>query len=537
MRNSSKSASVVLISVLGSLIFLNLISVGTFTRVDLTENQIFTLSEASQETAEALEDQVTISAYFTSDLPPPYSSYSRYVRDLLQEYRAASKGKVAFEFVDPTSQETAEDKEKKKEMKRDIFGRPVREATSVEQELATLGVQPVEIRVLEDDQQQTKRAYMGIAIRYQESSEVIPVVQNIATLEYDITTLIRKMTRSKTPVLGVIHDHEESKIQQLQTVLSQIYDVRSVELTAENPVIDDDVDALLVVGPKEGIVPGGQAAIDQFIMNGGSVAFFLDRLHVDMRTFEITDAVHGLAPMLKTYGVELKDELVADVESAQLSVAQRRGFMVVNIPVQYPFMPRVAQLEGNSAITHGLGNLVFPYAAPLSYESNDQVEFTTLAKSSAKSWTETYPTDLMPTRDWNQEQVSFTGPYDLAVVAKGKFKSHFANAVGGAEGALAESKEDGRIVVVGTSSFMWDQVGGRLGQAFVLNLIDWLMLDEALLSMRTRGMTAAPLEKDLSDATRNGVKYGNMLGVPFLFCLYGVIRWRTRERRRHTIQV
>ena len=147
----------------------------------------------------------------------------------MQEYRAASKGKVAFEFVDPTSQETAEDKEKKKEMKRDIFGRPVREATSVEQELATLGVQPVEIRVLEDDQQQTKRAYMCIAIRYQESSEVIPVVQNIATLEYDITTLIRKMTRSKT-LLGVIHDHEESKIQQLQTVLSQIYDVRSVEL-------------------------------------------------------------------------------------------------------------------------------------------------------------------------------------------------------------------------------------------------------------------------------------------------------------------
>ena len=66
----------------------------------------------------------------------------------------------------------------------------------------------------------------------------------------------------------------------------------------------------------------------------------------------------------------------------------------------------------------------------------------------------------MPTRDWNQEQVSFTGPYDLAVVAKGKFKSHFANAVGGAEGALAESKEDGRIVVVEPLR-SWDQVGGR----------------------------------------------------------------------------
>ena len=477
---------------------------------------------------------MTVIAYFSADLPPPYSSYSRYVQDLLQEYRAASRGKVAFEFVDPTSQETAEDKEKKKELKRDIFGRPVREATSVEQELSTLGVQPVEIRVLEDDQKNEK----GVHGDCDSPSRILrgdSFVQNIATLEYDITTLIRKMTRPKTPELGVLHDHEDVKIQQLQTSLSQMYEVRPVTLTPENPVIGEDVDALLVVGPQTAIAPMGQEAIDQFLMKGGSVAFFLDRLHVDMRTFEIKDAAHGLGPMLKSYGVNLKDELVADVESAQLNVGQRRGFMVVNIPVQYPFMPRVAQLEGASAITHGLGNLVFPYAAPLEYNESEDVEFTVLAKSSEKSWTETYPTDLMPTRDWNREQVSFTGPYNIALVAKGKFKSHFAQAGQGRPDALSESTEDGRIVVVGTSAFMWDQVGGRLGQAFVLNLIDWLMLDEALLSMRTRGMTAAPLEKDLSEGTRNGVKYGNMLGVPFLFCLYGLVRWRSRERRRQTV--
>ncbi len=537
MKQNSKSASVVLFSVIGSLIFLNLISVGTFARVDLTKDAIFTLADASKETVENLEDQVTISAYFTADLPPPYASYSRYVRDLLHEYRAASNGKVAFEFIDPSSQETAEDKEKKKELKRDIFGRPVREATSVEQELSGFGVQPVEIRVLEDDQQQTKRAYMGVVIRYQESTEVIPVVQNIATLEYDITTLMRKMTRTKTPVLGIVHDHEESKIQKLQVALSQNYEVRNLEITPENPVIDEAVDVILVVGPQGAVPPAAQAALDQFIMNGGSVGFFLDRVHVDMRTFEVKDAAHGLNPMLAAYGINIGDEMIADVASAQLSVAQRRGFMVVNMPVQYPFMPMVAQLEGDNAISHGLGNMVFPYAAPLKFDASTGAEIKVLAKSSEKSWVETYPTDLMPTRDWSQQQVSFSGPYNLAVTAKGKFKSFFASAGASVPDALTESKEDGRLVVVGTSAFMWDQVGGRLGQAFVLNLIDWLMLDEGLLTMRTRGMTAAPLEKDISDTTRNGVKYGNMLGVPFLFCLYGLVRWRSRERRRHTVQI
>ena len=152
MKPGSSNATLFLAAVIGCLVLLNILGLRTFGRFDATRDEIYTLAQASKDTMAGLEEPVTVTAYFTDDLPPPYSSNARYVRDLLEEFRAASKGRLSFEFLDPMSQETAEDKETKKETRRDIFGRVFREPTSVERELAQEGIQPVEIRVIEDDQ-------------------------------------------------------------------------------------------------------------------------------------------------------------------------------------------------------------------------------------------------------------------------------------------------------------------------------------------------------------------------------------------------
>ena len=87
------------------------------------------------------------------------------------------------------------------------------------------------------------------------------------------------------------------------------------------------------------------------------------------------------------------------------------------------------------------------------------------------------------------------------------------------------------------SAALWDDFMSSANQAFLLNVADWLLLDSALLNMRTRGLAEAPLDKDISDATRNGVKYGNVLGIPFLFTAFGLVRWRMREARRSRVTV
>src|SRR5260370_7795803 len=97
---------------------------------------------------------------------------------------------------------------------------------------------------------------------------------------------------------------------------------------------------------------------------------------------------------------------------------------------------------------------------------------------------------------------------------------------------------EGRNIVAGISSqSMDDFIGPSAKSKLLLNVADWLLPDPSLLAMRSRGMSEPPIQADLSTATRNAVKFGNILGVPLLLVLYGVVRWRMREGQRRAITI
>src|SRR5207244_164377 len=104
MKKTKKSNIIIfVITIITTLIMLNLLSLRTFWRFDLTRDRKYTLSKASIETVSDLKDILTVNAYFTEGLPPPYAQHARYVNDLLVEYLASAKGKFAFEFSDPAA--------------------------------------------------------------------------------------------------------------------------------------------------------------------------------------------------------------------------------------------------------------------------------------------------------------------------------------------------------------------------------------------------------------------------------------------------
>jgi len=544
MNHGTRNATIFIAAVIASLVLLNLLGLRAFTRFDVTREKVYTLSKGSRETMASLQDPVTVKAYFSENLPPQYAGNARYVRDLLQEYRAASKGQLSFQFIDPI----AKDRDTKKEMKRDIFGRAVHEPTQMERELAQEGIQPLTIQSFKEDQAQTVLAYMGIVLGYQEKKEVIPVVQDTRNLEYDITALIRKMTRSKTPVIGVIQGHDEPKLNerlhQFENALSEVYQVRPLDLSGKQK-IEDEIDAIMVVGPARPFRPEEMKLVDQFIMQGKSAGFFLDAAQVDLKTFEPKPTEHGLGPLLASYGITLEDKLVADVQSAQVGIQERRGFMVVTMPTRYPFVPILQRLEGDSPVSKGLSGITFPFTMPVSASPGEGKRIAVLAKSSSKSWLESKPFNLNPQRDWGSENITFTGPYNLMVQVSGKIPSHYASEAQASSAAtssgaplVGESKSEARIIVAGSSSLFLDDFMGRSANPkLLLNVADWLLLDPALLAMRSRGMSEPPIQADLSTATRNAVKFGNILGVPLLLVLYGVVRWRMREGQRRAITI
>jgi len=162
-------------------VLVNVLANWVFFRLDMTQQGAYSLSPSSKRLVRSLEDPVVIKAYFSPDLPPPYNAYERYVRDMLTEYRAASKGRVRFEFV---------------------LTHP---SPSFEQAAMEANLAPLQFEQMGSDQLQIRRGFMGLVIQYRNKSETLPVIKRIDGIEYDVTrrTCVPDLARR---LGGVVHD-------------------------------------------------------------------------------------------------------------------------------------------------------------------------------------------------------------------------------------------------------------------------------------------------------------------------------------------
>ncbi|MEC9437185.1 MAG: GldG family protein, partial [Candidatus Neomarinimicrobiota bacterium] len=182
-----------------TLFLLNTISTSRFFRIDLTDNNIFSLSTSSKSVIKDVDDLLTMKVYFSDDLPGEYANNRRYLQDILEEYAAISKGKIKFEFA---SQE------------------------KLEEEAQKSGIAPLQLQVIENDKVEVKRVLMGMVILFEDKKEVLPVIQTTTGLEYEITTKIKKLVEINKPTVGIAQlDGQAEQYQNIQNVLRQRYDV------------------------------------------------------------------------------------------------------------------------------------------------------------------------------------------------------------------------------------------------------------------------------------------------------------------------
>lgn len=525
--------------VLGCLVLLNVAGIGYFGRLDLTRNKEFTLSTATREALRHLKDPVTIRAYFTADLPPPHSSQARYVRDLLESYYTEGHGKVRFEFIDPMAQTSAEEADKKNQLKRDVFGNAVREATDMERELESMGIPSVQVRVNQADKMEVKRGYMGLALSYQEKREVIPVVAETQGLEYDITSMIRKLAQDKTQKLAIVRGHDGDRaplaLNHALSALKEHYELVDADLTQAGTLLPD-ADALLVVGPATPLNADEQRTIEAFVHAGHSAAFFLPPTHAQLQGLSAQDNDHGLTDMLSRWGVGLEPGLVLDAACATIGVQQQSGFMRVNQPVRYPFIAQIEQADSDSTITQGVRDALLGFAGPLKITApqGGPVRASVLVRSSPKSWVMQAPYNLDPMQKW-APNTSELSPKDLVVTLEGPMATlpKLAKAAKAADPSAQEAPAaSARVLVAATESLLTDDFMNKGNDTLLLNMMDWLMRDDSLLTVRSRGMAAASLD-DVGEARRRSLKYGNILGLPLSFVALGAVRWRRRQLRRN----
>lgn len=224
MRQHSQVVGEALL-VLGIIVLINVIAGWIFFRLDLTADKRYTLTQATKDAVEELQDNLTINAYFSQKLPPQFAATEDQVRDVLAEYKRYGGRRVKVRFVDP-------------------------ETNANEKELAEgMGVPQVQVQVVERDQAQSVNAYMGIALLYLDKHETIPVVQNTNNLEYDLTTAIVKMAAKKVLKIGFLartgRPEENANYNAVRGALEKSYDVTDVDVSKGDPV-PDDIGALVV---------------------------------------------------------------------------------------------------------------------------------------------------------------------------------------------------------------------------------------------------------------------------------------------------
>lgn len=483
------------------LVVVNLIGLNIFGRLDLTDDRVYSLSRASKDIVQTLEDPVTITAFFTADLPAQFASNRRFLRDKLDDYRAYGGQNIEYQFIDPGEDE-------------DLRG-----------EAGRLGIPPVQIQVIESDNVQLKNAYMGVAIEYENNRETIPVIQDLSRLEYDLTSAIRRLTREEKPVAAFWTGHGEpdpmQNMQTLQQSLSTNYEVRVA--TAADLEGADSPDVLLVIAPTDTIPEADLQALDTYIMNGGRVGFLLNRVAADLQAGQAVELNIGIEPLLANYGIILTPNLIMDEQSSVVTVQRRQGFFNISQQIQYPLFPVVSRFNSENQMVNRLQELMFYFVSSVDTSAALPIGVTRepLIYSSPQSGLQQGFFMLQPT------ETSATlsgGPYLLGAAFTGPFPSVYTP---------GRTSPPTRLVVVGDGDFVNESIVPPNGGStqFGLNLVDWLAQDEALLSIRSKSIEPRTL-RDTSEGMRPVIKYVNMLGPLLIVVLLGLARWRRRRARQ-----
>ncbi len=481
--------------VIGIVIFVNLISNQLHLRLDFTEDNRYTLSDATKDVLKELDDVITIKAYFSEELPPQLQTTKRDFEDFLVEYESRSGGNVVFEFVNPNEGEQGE--------------------TEAQQN----GISPLIIGVNENDKVVQMRAYMGATLQLGDKKEVIPQIQQGASMEYDLTTAIKKLSVEDKPKIGLITGHGEPTLQQVAQLAQQLlvlYDVQPLELSSV-PSIGQEFRSLVWINPLDTIPQGEFIKIDNYLNGGGKLLLAYNTVTGDMSQGMLQKKPGiGIKHWLAQKGVELGDQFVVDAQCSQVQVRQQRGFMTMLSNVQFPYFPIITNFA-NHPVAGGIEQIAIPFANNINFIGSDStVKFIPLLKTSEKSGFVSGPNYIDIEKKWSE--ADFT-------VGSQVIGAAFENVEGPGSSLVVIS--NGEFIINGDQQQPVQEDNINL----ISNGIDWLSDDTGLIDLRTQRVTSRPL-KPVEDGVRQTYKIANAVVPLLLVLVYGFIRRQRNNKKR-----
>ncbi len=409
-------------------------------------------------------------------------------------------------------------------------------------------------------------------------------IENIVNINQDIGYLSSngtlKVRSTVPPQMQMLRQQQEMPISNLNNLLGKNYNVKEIDLKKNQ--IPDSIDTLIIAGPKENFSDWELFQIDQFLMEGKSIALFIDsfreiRNNNRQQMFGNNQPVYlplntGLEKLLSFWGAEVAKSYVLD-ENCYINRDRNNNEM----PIYFAPIIKDENIDNGKDFMKGIKQLITIKISPVNLNKKilekNKINSEKLFSSSLKAWEMKGRINLMPYMIRPPQNEKSKKSFPLAYVLKGNFPSYFANReipmkppekeenkkddtkkgkeeskkkdkevvikskVTG-EKSLLTSSRGGTIFICGTSEILKnnlvDEEGRSVNALFFLNLADHLNNRDNIAKLRGKKQRFNPL-KESSAFIKSFVKMLNIGGLPVFFILFGVLIWFRRKKRRKFI--
>lgn len=530
--------------------------------LDLTKEKKFTLSPATKSLLQNLQEPIEVEVFLTGNLSSGFKKLSLATEALLQKYRSLSNGKLIYSFKKP--------------------GEGLDDTTKafVIDSLVAMGIKPFNNQLNREEGETTEQVIFPSAIvKYNNKAIAIDLMSgksgqdeegslnySEALLEFKFDDAIDKLTKTNFPVVAYAVGNGEPLNPTIKDAINLLRtNYRLALFDLQNGILNaDTVKTLLIVKPSIGFSDDEKIKIDQFVMQGGKVMWFVDRLYAEFDSllrsrsdFVAFDKNLNIDDILFRYGVRINNDLLQDLSCAkQPLVIGNSGNQPQIERIPFPYYPLVvAPPNKQHAVAKNLDHILTVFPSSIDTVQAAGIKKTILLSSDSNSRSLSTPAivslqSIKSQEDIQQFNKSFV---PVGVLLEGNFTSLYANRFTPAmqdsivkltgvpfmPKAIKPSQqmvfsdadlitnvitENNQTLAMGTQKFENYQFANR---DFFLNCMDYLVGNAAIIETRNKDFSLRLLNKQLVKDQKNMWQFINIvlplvlvIGIGLFFSWY-----------------
>lgn len=523
-------------------------------RFDITEEKRYTISQATIELLESLNDIVYLDVYLEGEFPPGFQRLQNAVEQTLSEFKVYAGENVQYRFINP-------DEVKGSDGKQQLI-----------QRLGEMGIQPTNLMATEDGKRTEKLIFPGAVISYADTEIGVMLLkgnkssspqerlnQSIEGVEYELAVGINRLVNTDRKKIAWIKGHRELDsidVYSIKNILLESYDVFDVHLALKSDL--NAYDAAIIAKPVVPFSENDIFKIDQFIMRGGKVLFFLDVLDVSLDSISREGSIGfplktNLDNLLFKYGVRINKDYLLDLSSGGFPVVVGNLGEEPQIQMMpWPFYPIVNQFSTHP-IVRNLDAMYLRFTSSIDTVSAPNVLKIPLLFSSPYTRSVTAPVriSLNDLRKEMSPQVFNEGSKPLGYLLEGRFASVYKNRFlpeGQIKADFLDESIPTAIIVCADGDIPRNEINPKtntpydLGfepflqaefanEDFILNSLSYLVDENDLILSRNKEIKIRPLDKIKAEEQKLKWQILNLISPIAIVIIFGLIRNYFRKRK------